>query len=183
MNLQLLRVIQLMQSGIQQVKTPGQMAYGKQKLEECRGFMEDLEHIHLFEGILENANLPTDLDEIDLSADHPDQYPWCQPPPPAHWENFMRGNDSISISQFMTDNLMSQINLTTPSTADPGPSQMDPGPSTAYPGPSTADPGPSTAYTPHRDPPRTGLFGRILHATQRYTPGTDALRPARRPRR
>ena len=183
MNLQLLRVIQLIQSGIQQVKTPGQMAYGKQKLEECRGFMEDLEHIHLFEGILENANLPTDLDEIDLSADHPDQYPWCQPPPPAHWENFMSGNDSISISQFMTDNLMSQINLTTPSTSDPGHLTADPGPSTAYQGPSTAYQGPSTAYTPQQDPPRTGFFGRILHPTQRYTPGTDALGPRHRPRR
>ena len=183
MNLQLLRTIQSIQSGKQQVKTPGQMAYGKQKLEECRGYMEDLDHIHLFEGILENADLPTDLDEIDLSADHPDQYPWRQPSAPAHWENFMSGNTPISISQFMTDNLMSQINLTAPSTADPGhltadlpPSMMDPGPSTAY-------PGPSTAYTPQRDHPRTGLFGRPLHDPQRYTPGTDALGPACRPRR
>ena len=176
MNLQLLRVIQLIQSGIQQVKTPGQMAYGKQNLEYARGTLEDLDHIHLFEGILENANLPTDLDEIDLSADYPDQYPWRQPSAPAHWENFMSGNTPISISQFMTDNLMSQINLTAPSTADPGHLTADPGPS-------TADPGPSTAYTPQRDQPRTGFFGRILHSTQRYTPGTDALGPARRHRR
>ena len=145
--------------------------------------MEDLDHIHLFEGILEYQDIPTNLDEIDLSADYPDQYPWRQPSAPANWENFMSGNDSISISQFMADNLMSQMDLTGPSTADPGPSQMDPGPSTAYPGPSTADPGPSTAYTPQRDHPRTGLFGRQLHDPQRYTPGTDALGPQRRPRR
>jgi hypothetical protein len=141
---------------ISMVKTPGQVAYGKMMLEHARDVMDDIGQSHIFRGILDSARIPTDLDNIDLSDDFPDQYPRRPPTeePPSEWDNFMSGTESGSISQFMIDELTGGIRMM---------------------GPSTADPGPSTS-----NPPREA---RIRRQPIWYTPGTDALGPRTRQRR
>lgn len=57
------------------VKTPGQMAYGLQLLESCRGNLEDLGHGPVFRAMIEKAGLPYDLSRIDISGDRPDTFP------------------------------------------------------------------------------------------------------------
>lgn len=153
---QIAREIEFTTQAISMVRTPGQIAYGKLMLEHSRDVMEDIDQSHIFRGILESAGIDPDLDQIDLSDDYPDQYP-DRPPgaqPPPEWDNFMRGTESGSISQFMLDELTAGIGMM---------------------GPSTLDPGPSTS-----NPPRGP---RIRTQTVRFTPGTDALGPRRLRRR
>jgi hypothetical protein len=158
--MQIAREIQFTTQAISMVRTPGQIAYGKLMLEHSRDVMEDIGQSHVFRGILESAGIDSDLDQIDLSDDYPDQYPHRPPgaEPPAEWDNFMRGTESGSISQFMLDELIGGISMMGPSTLDPG--QL------------TAEPGPSTSNPP-----------RIRTQPNRYTPGTDALGHRRRQRR
>ena len=61
--------------GISMVKTPGQKAFGLQLLENSRDVLSDLGQIALFTAMLEQAKLPVDIRNIDISTDFPDQFP------------------------------------------------------------------------------------------------------------
>ncbi|XP_078170581.1 protein MAINTENANCE OF MERISTEMS-like [Carex rostrata] len=61
--------------GISMVRTPGQKAFGLLLLESSRDVLSDLGHIALFIAMLNEAGLPTDLRDINVSDDLPDQAP------------------------------------------------------------------------------------------------------------
>jgi hypothetical protein len=161
--MQISKEIQFTLQAIEMVKTPGQVAYGKMMLENARDIMEDIDQIHIFNGILDSAGIPMDLDLINLDDDIPDQHyhrPTTSEPPPT-WDNFMSGSQYGSISQFMIDELAGGISMMGPTTADPGQLTADYAPSSSNPQPQ----------------------GRIRNPRDPYTPGTDALGPPRARRR
>ena len=61
--------------GISTVKTRGQKAFGLMLLENSRDVLNDLGHIALWRAMLERAGVPTDLTNINISDDNPNQYP------------------------------------------------------------------------------------------------------------
>ena len=164
--MQIAREIQFTMQAIDMVKTPGQVAYGKMMLENARDIMEDIDQIHIFNGILESAKIPLDLDMINLDDDIPDQHyrrPTTPEPPPT-WDNFMSGTEHGSISQFMIDELAGGISMMGPSSSNPG--QL------------TAD------YAPSSSNPQPISPRRVRKPRDVFTPGTDALgAPRRRQRR
>ena len=56
------------------VKTPGQKAFGLMMLENSRDVLSDLGQIALFTAMLEQAELPVDITNIDISTDFSDQF-------------------------------------------------------------------------------------------------------------
>ena len=57
------------------VKTPGQKAFGLQLLESSRDTLTDLGQLALFTAMLQQAGLPVDIRNINISIDFPDQFP------------------------------------------------------------------------------------------------------------
>ena len=98
------------------------MAYGKLMLVIARDTLEDLEHVHLFRGMLHKACLPIELDDIDVSGDVPDPTP--RPDPSVEvvvsWDRFMSGDVDESYTGWLAEQ------LTNTNIADPGPSNRAP---------------------------------------------------------
>ena len=164
--MQISREMQFTMQAIEMVKTPGQVAYGKMILENARDIMEDIDQIHIFNGILDRAGIPLDLDMINLDDDILDQHYHrpTTPEPPSTWDNFMSGTEHGSISQFMIDELAGGISMMGPSSSNPG--QL------------TAD------YAPSSSNPQPVSPRRVRIPTDFFTPETDALgEPGRRRRR
>ena len=86
------------------VMTPGQKAYGLQLLRHSRDLLQDIGHDALFRAMLRQAGLPSDIYDIDITDDYPDQLP-NEPDvtvPPRTAEDVMNGIYH-SLSQIVID--------------------------------------------------------------------------------